>query len=69
MTKILVDTLIKKSYKYVIRTGKTEFCATKAEMPFKDDDDFDVYECSKNETVKDLQMWNIYKLEDLVDKN
>ena len=34
MTKRLVDTLIKKGYKYVIRTGKTEFCATKAEMPF-----------------------------------
>lgn len=39
MTKRLVDTLIKKGYKYVIRTGKTEFSVTKAEMPFKDDDD------------------------------
>ena len=38
-------------------------------MPFKDEDDFDFYELAKNETVKDLQMWNIYKLEDLVDKN
>ena len=65
MTKRLVDTLIKKGYKYVIRTGKTEFSATKAEMPFKDDDDFDVYECSKNETVKDLIIGTIYDLSKL----
>ena len=65
MTKRLVDTLIKKGYKYVIRTGKTEFCATKSEMPFKDDDDFDVYECSKNETVKDLIIGRAYDLSKL----
>lgn len=65
MTKRLVDTLIKKGYKYVIRTGKTEFSATKAEMPFKDDDDFDVYECSKNETVKDLAVGTTYDLSKL----
>ena len=65
MTKRLVDTLIKKGYKYVIRTGNTEFCATKAEMPFKDDDDFDVYECDKNETVKDLVVGTIYDLSKL----
>ena len=65
MTKRLVDTLIKKGYKYVIRTGKTEFSATKAEMPFKDDDDFDVYECSKNETVKDLIVSRTYDLSKL----
>ena len=65
MTKRLVDTLIKKGYKYVIRTGKTEFCATKAEMPFKDADDFDVYECNKNETVKDLIVGRTYDLSKL----
>ena len=65
MTKRLVDTLIKKGYKYVIRTGKTEFCATKAEMPFKDDDDFDVYECNENETVKDLIVGRTYDLSKL----
>ena len=65
MTKRLVDTLIEKGYKYVIRTGKTEFCATKAEMPFKDDDDFDVYECSENETVKDLIIGRTYDLSKL----
>ena len=65
MTKRLVDTLIKKGYKYVIRTGKAEFCVTKAEMPFKDNDDFDVYECSKNETVKDLIIGTIYDLSKL----
>ena len=65
MTKRLVDTLIKKGYKYVIRTGKTEFYATKAEMLFKDDDDFDVYECSKNETVKDLIVGRTYDLSKL----
>ena len=65
MTKRLVDTLIKKGYKYVIRTGKTEFSATKAEMPFKDDDDFDVYECNKNETVKDLIVGRTYDLSKL----
>ena len=65
MTKRLVDTLIKKGCKYVIRTGKTEFSATKAEMPFKDDDDFDVYECSKNETVKDLIVGRTYDLSKL----
>ena len=65
MTKRLVDTLIKKGYKYVIRTGKIEFCVTKAEMPFKDDDDFDVYECNKNETVKDLIVGRTYDLSKL----
>ena len=65
MTKRLVDTSIKKGYKYVIRTGKTEFSATKAEMPFKDDDDFDVYECNKNETVKDLIVGRTYDLSKL----
>ena len=65
MTKRLVDTLMEKGYKYVIRTGKTEFSATKAEMPFKDDDDFDVYECSKNETVKDLVVGITYDLSKL----
>ena len=65
MTKRLVDTLIKKGYKYVIRTGKTEFCATKAEIPFKDDDDFDVYECNNNETVKGLIVGRTYGLSKL----
>ena len=65
MTKRLVGILIKKGYKYVIRTDKTEFCATKAEMPFKDDDDFDVYECNKNETVKDLIVGRTYDLSQL----
>ena len=65
MTKRLVGTLIKKGYKYVIRTGKTEFCATKAEIPFKDDDDFDVYECNKNETVKGLIVGRTYGLSKL----
>lgn len=65
MTKRLVNTLIKKGYKYVIRTDKAEFWATKAEMPFKDDDDFDVYECNKNETVKDLVVGTTYNLSKL----
>ena len=65
MTKRLVDTFIKKCYKYIILSCKIEFCSTKAEMPFKDDDDFDVYECSKNETVKDLIVGKTYDLSKL----
>ena len=69
MTQKLIKKLIAQNYKYIARSNDREFCATKAEMPFKDEDNFDFYELTKNETVKDLQMWNIYKLEDLVDKN
>ena len=65
MTQKLIKKLIAQNYKYIARSNDREFCVTKAEMPFKDDDDFDVYECSKNETVKDLVVGTTYDLSKL----
>ena len=38
MTQKLIKKLIAQNYKYIARSNDREFCATKAEIPFKDED-------------------------------
>ena len=62
MTEKLRTKLVDKGYRYIIRVTKVDFAVTKAEQPFKDSDDFDIYTCNQNESLNPLQIGKPYLL-------